>query len=96
MMMQKFGRLATLRIMLHQMEREVGLEDLSSSQRDVYYAACLLADDQSKVSSDTLRVHPMLDQVPRSTFFRVLKELVAVGYLRSAGSPRSGLYEVVQ
>ena len=44
MTMQKFGRLATLRIMLHQMEREVGLEDLSSAQRDVYYAACLLAD----------------------------------------------------
>ena len=89
-------RVATLRQMLFELEREVGLQQMSSSQRDIYYAACLLGDEDEVVNSDALREHPLLRDMPRSSFFRVLKELVSLGYLRSAGSPRSGLYRLVK
>lgn len=89
-------RLATLRHMLFEMERDVGLEELSSLQRDIYYAACLLRDDQEAVNSDHLREHPLLRDMPRSSFFRVLRELADKGYLRSAGTPRSGLYKLLK
>jgi hypothetical protein len=37
-------KLAALRNMLWQMEIEVGLDQLSQPQKDVYYAACLVSD----------------------------------------------------
>jgi hypothetical protein len=89
-------RLAALRNMLHAMEREVGLQELSTIQRDIYYAACLSRDDQSLLSTDALRTHPIVRELPRSSFFRALKDLVDLGYFKPAGSPRSGLYEVVK
>ena len=94
--MQKKERLAALRGMLISMETEVGLDVLSEGQRDLYYAACLSADAQYLVQSDDLRKHPMLSRMPRSTFFRLLKELVSHGYLAPAGSARSGLYAIIQ
>ena len=48
-------KLAILRNMLWQMEVEVGLEQLSQAQRDVYYAACLVADDDQLVHSDIVK-----------------------------------------
>lgn len=92
--MHKKERLAALRSMLLSMEHEVGLDVLSEGQRDVYYAACLSADSRYLVQSDDLRSHPMLNRIPRSTFFRLLKELVSCGYLAPAGSPRSGQYVI--
>jgi hypothetical protein len=90
------SRLAALRSMLHDMEREVGLQQLSSTQRDVYYAACLMRDDDSLVRSEEMRTHPILSELPRSSFFRILRELSEAGYLRQAGSPRSGLYQILR
>jgi hypothetical protein len=90
--MHKKERLAALRSMLISMESEVGLDVLSEGQRDLYYAACLSADEQYLVQSDDLRAHPMLQRMPRSTFFRLLRELISFGYLAPAGSPRSGKY----
>lgn len=88
-------RLATLRHMLFAMETETGLTMLSPAQRDIYYAACLLVYDADEiVNSDSLRDHPLLKDMPRSSFFRVLRELVGLGYLQATGSPRSGLYRV--
>lgn len=92
--MHKKERLAALRSMLLSMEHEVGLDVLSEGQRDVYYAACLSSDSRNLVQSDDLRSHPMLNRIPRSTFFRLLKELVSCGYLAPAGSPRSGQYVI--
>lgn len=96
MKVQKKERLAALRSMLLSMEREVGLDELSEGQRDVYYAACLAASGEQLVYSEDIRQHPMLARIPRSTFFRFLKELVAIGYLAPSGSPRSGQYTIVQ
>ncbi len=94
--MQKKERLAALRSMLLSMEHEAGLDGLSEGQRDLYYAACLSADNLCLVQSDELRKHPMLSRMPRSTFFRLLKELVSSGYLAPAGSQRSGQYAIVK
>lgn len=94
--MLKNSKLAALRNMLFQMERDVGLEVLSPPQRDVYYAACLVAEGDAPVNSDQVRHHPMIETMPRSTFFRILRELTEIGYLQSTGSERSGLYQVVR
>jgi hypothetical protein len=43
------NKIAGLRNMLWQMEVEFGLEKLSQPQKDVFYAACLAADDNQLV-----------------------------------------------
>lgn len=74
------------------MEVEVGLEDLSQPQKDVYYAACLVADKDQLVHSETVKRHPMLALMARPTFYRALKDLVDKGFLVTAGSRKDGRY----
>lgn len=78
--------------MLWQMEVEVGLEDLSQPQKDVYYAACLVADEDQLVHSETVKRHPMLALMARPTFYRALRDLVDKGFLVIAGSRKDGRY----
>ena len=85
-------KLAILRNMLWQMEVEVGLEQLSQAQRDVYYAACLVADDDQLVHSDIVKGHPMVAPMARPTFYRALRDLVAKGFLAAASERKDGRY----
>lgn len=92
--MIKSFKLAALRSMLWQMEIEFGLEDLSAAQKDVYYAACLVADEGAVVFSDTMKRHPLLAPMARPTFYRALKQLSEKGFLASIGSGKSGRYKI--
>jgi DNA-binding IclR family transcriptional regulator len=94
--MYRTSRLAALRNLMLSMERDLGLSDLTDYQRDVYYAAHLVATKDDIAHSDSIRQHSMLSTVPRSTFFRSMKDLVSLGYLVPSGAPRSGEYLVVK
>lgn len=94
--MLRNNRLARLRDLLWQMEVEVGLERLSQSQRDVYYAACLVADEEKVLHSEQVRHHPMVEPMARPTFYRALKELVEEGYFVAASECRNGRYKIVR
>lgn len=88
------NKIAALRNMLWQMEVEVGLEKLPQPQKDVYYAACLAADDNRLVHSDSVKQQPMLALMSRPTFYRALKELVDKNFLVHAGQRQDGRYLV--
>ena len=90
----KNSRIAALCSMLWQMEVEIGLEPLSQHQKDVYYAACLVADEDEVVQSDEVRRHPMLALMARPTFYRALKDLVERGFLSSASQRKDGKYKI--
>ncbi len=90
------SKLALLRDLLWQMEVEVGLEKLSQPQRDVYYAACLVADEGKSLHSEQVRHHPMVQPMARPTFYRALKDLVAEGYLVAASEIKNGRYRIVR
>ena len=74
----------------------MGLSDLSRAERDVYYAACLLAKEDPVINSEELRMHPLLGALSRSTFYRVLRTLTDHGWITSAGTQRSGLYRLMR
>jgi len=90
------NRLARLRGLLWQMEVEVGLEQLTQSQRDVYYAACLAADSENTVHSEQVRLQPLAAQMARPTFYRALKELVTAGFMCAASEARDGRYRILR
>ncbi len=92
--MLKDNKLALLRGLLWQMEVEVGLVTLSQPQRDVYYAACLVADEEKIVHSGQVRHHPMIRAMARPTFYRALRELVIEGHLVATTESKNGRYKL--
>jgi hypothetical protein len=87
-------KIAALRNLLWQMEVEVGLEKLPQPQKDVYYAACLAADENEVVHSEAVKQQPLLAPMSRPTFYRALKELVEKGILVQESHSRDGRYLV--
>jgi hypothetical protein len=90
------SKIASLRDLLWQMEVEVGLEKLSQPQRDVYYAACLVADEEKLLHSEQVKGHPMVANLSRPTFYRALKDLVEQGFLVAASESKNGRYKIVR
>lgn len=68
--------LAALRLLLMDGERTIGLADLSTPQRDVYYAVSLLQAKQGAgVKASQIIEHDLVANLPRATFYRALKFL---------------------
>ena len=88
------SKLAALRHLLHEMEQELGLDGLSPVQRDVLYAAHLLSANSDTFSTAQLRRHAMVLNVPKPTFFRVLKTLQENGYIIQGGDAAQGIYSL--
>lgn len=68
------------------MEHSMGLQDLSSAERDIYYAAAEISKVGECVDTTYLLKHALVANVSRPTFFRSLKSLTKKGYL----APQSG------
>ncbi len=92
--MQEISKLAELRKLMLGMERTLGLQDLSSVERDIYYAAHQMAADANQVQTTGLLEHTLISQVSRPTFFRALKSLVRKGYLSPCQDAGRGRYTV--
>lgn len=86
----RFDSVATLRKLLANMERDLGLDDLNEAQRDVLYAAQLLGHESASVTIAQLRGHELTQDLPRATFFRALRNLVEQGYLLQGANRFAG------
>lgn len=92
--MSKISKLTELRKLMLEMERSMGLQDLSSIERDIYYAATDLAEVPGGVKTNSLIRHTLVANVSRPTFFRALKSLVCKGYLGQSQESGRGQYVV--
>ena len=89
----KLNGIAALRALLADMETDLGLQELPEPQRDILYAASLLASGGSSVKTSDLHRHRLVKGMTRSTFFRSLKTLAENGYLIPKKG-HSGCYEI--
>jgi hypothetical protein len=88
--MTNFESVARLRQLLFGMEQALGIDKLGSTHRNIVYAATLIAKKRDVISTEEIREHELLRDLPRSTFFKALKEVVSAGYLMHAeGAQRS-------
>lgn len=92
--MAEMSRLAELRKLLLGMERALGLQQLSPTERDIYYAATDLAGPRNQVRTTGLMEHVLVTDISRPTFFRALKSLVDKGYLSHCARTSRGFYSV--
>jgi hypothetical protein len=92
--MSAIFKLTKLRKLMLEMERSMGLQDLSAVERDIYYPATELSDALSGVKTTHLLDHTLVVNVSRPTFLRALKSLVCKGYLIQSQVAGRGWYIV--
>ena len=93
--MNKISAIFELRCMLRDMERNVGLQDLSATELDVFLAAhALTAKKGEAISSDQIRRHELVSDLAQATYHRALRSLLKLGLLENAHGYKSRLYVV--
>lgn len=84
---------AQLRALLFDMEKSLGLVDLSPNERDVLYAINEVSSGSpKKARSEAIRSHPLAAAIPQATYHRALKSLVQRGFVAHAPDTRAGHY----
>ena len=93
--MDRLRAIFELRDMLRQMERDIGLEDLSRAEKDVFQAAHKLTDEPGHlVRSEQIRQHPLTCDITQATFHRALRSLLDLGFLERPEGARAKHYIV--
>ena len=93
-MKRELMRIADLRQMLREMERDLGIGELSRPEADVLYAAAQARDASDGVTLVELQDHPLIQGMPRATFFRALRNLVDLGLMKKLGEKKRAGYAV--
>jgi RIO-like serine/threonine protein kinase len=88
-------RLADLRQLLLDMERDLGLADLPEQETRLLYAVAIQTRAKPEVSLVELQEHPLMADISRSTFFRALKHLIKRDYLEKTGAEKRAGYKLI-
>lgn len=93
--MDKLSSIFHLRELLRQMERDVGLDSLSVTERDVFLAAHALTEKKGDiVESVNIRSHELVQAMAPATYHRALRALLETGLLERAGDSKAKTYVV--
>ncbi|MBY6090359.1 hypothetical protein KUW11_08265 [Maritimibacter alkaliphilus] len=93
--MDKLRSIFELREMLRQLERDVGFDDLSRTERDVLLAAHSLCDAPGDViSTEQIRSHTLVEPVAQATLYRAIRTLLRLGLLERAAQTKARAYVV--
>lgn len=93
--MDKISALFELRSMLRKMEHDIGLEDLTAAEMDVFLAAHALTGKLGEVvTSDEIRQHHLASGLAQATYHRALRSLVGLGLLEKANGYKARHYVV--
>ena len=84
-----------LHCMLREMEHDVGLQDLTAMEMDVFLAAhAATGKAGTAVTSDQIRGHELASKLAQATYHRALRSLVAMGLLEMAQGYKTRHYVV--
>ena len=84
-----------LRSMLREMEQQIGLNELTSVEMDVFLAAHALSGaDGEIVTSDDIRKHDLTSGIAQASYHRALRSLLSLGLLEKAKGYKSRHYQV--
>ncbi|MGR3315935.1 hypothetical protein [Roseovarius indicus] len=95
--MNRISALFELRCILRDMERDIGLQELSATEMDVFLAAHAVAeggDRENPVTSDQIRQHQLVSNLAQATYHRALRSLLKLGLLEKAQGYKSRMYVV--
>ena len=95
--MSNLKQYAALKSMLHAMEKDLELTDLSSAEKAILSAVAPLQEalyEGEFVSSRSIKSHPLCVDLPNPTFFRALAQLLKRQYLYLPEGRAKGLYRL--
>jgi uncharacterized protein YceH (UPF0502 family) len=93
--MDKFKEIFELRAILMRMERDVGLDGLTSAEKDVFLAVqSLSAKVGAVVASNEIRNHQNVRSLSQATYHRILRTLLERGLLGRAAGSKANSYVV--
>ena len=90
--MDNLGKTAQLRQLLFGLEKDLGISELGTVKQNILYAATLVAKPDAPIDTNDIRRHELVNGVPRSTFFKALKELVTAGFLQHSDGTQRASY----
>ena len=93
-MTKKFNSLVDLVKIVIEMERDLGLNEISSSERNVLLAISDLENTQGLAKTKAILSHDLTVGISRPSIFRALAKLEKLGKL-SRKNDTSGAYELV-
>ena len=89
--------LANLINMADMMERELKLQHLTTSDKQVLSAIVLLSHDEgNNAHLNDLKKHQLVSDIPLPSLYKSLKHLIQVGLIKKVGSERSGIYHFLK
>ena len=79
------------------MEKDVGLNNFTSNEQQVYAAVVLLSNDTTlPVSIHDIKSHYLVRDIPMPTIYRSFNRLIKANKICHIGSDRSGLYAITR
>ena len=93
-MTQKFNNLIDLVKIVTEMERELGLDDISNSERNVLLAISDLENSEGVAKTKAILSHDLTVGISRPSIFRALSKLEKLGKL-SRKNDTTGAYELI-
>ena len=86
---------AKLREVLFQIEKDLGIEELTETERKVLAVlANLSGGTEIDVSLDDIRQDAIVTDIPAPSLYRAFSTLQKQGYIGHSGGQRSGLYHL--
>ena len=93
-MTQKFNNLIDLVKIVTEMERDLGLDDISKSERNVLLAISDLENSEGVAKTKAILSHNLTVGISRPSIFRALAKLEKLGKL-SRKTDTNGAYELI-
>ena len=93
-MAQKFNNLIDLVKIVTEMERDLGLNDISNSERNVLLAISDLENSEGIAKTKAILSHDLTVGISRPSIFRALAKLEKLGKL-SHKNDTNGAYELI-
>ena len=92
----KMTTVARLREMIATLERDLGLQSLSSNELNVLYVVRLLSDEAGEADAEAadIRSHAITQGMSQPTLNRTIRALLAKGYLETAPNYKTKRYRI--
>ena len=83
-----------IRLLLHDMEKQLGLTRLTSVERDVLYVIESLAEKQKVIASHEILSHALIENISRPTIYRALARLLEENLIVKSTSADRGFFKL--
>ena len=88
-------KVATLSVLLLELEQETGIEDIGTIEKKVLLAIADLSSLHDVAEIKRIKEHPLISNVTQPSFYRALNNLQNMGKIQKVGIKR-GFYAIIE